>query len=74
MCEERKKKELKTILRVLSLGNKEGGDSLTETGKFKKREGFREEMISSILCRKTLGCLQGVCVDIASRQVEMWSS
>lgn len=57
MCEERKKKKMKTILRVLSLGNREGGASLIETGKFKKREGFREETISLILCRKTLGCL-----------------
>lgn len=48
MCEERKQKEMKTILRVLCLGNKEGGDSLIETGKFKKREGFREEMINFV--------------------------
>lgn len=70
MFKEREK-EMKTILRVLSLSDGEGGDSLTETGKFKKRDGFREEMIRLLLYRKTLGCLQGVCVELASRQVEI---
>lgn len=70
MFKEREK-DKETILRVLSLGDGEGGDSLTEAGKFKKRDGFREEMIRLLLYRKTLRCLQGVCVEIASRQVEI---
>lgn len=70
MFKEREK-EMKTILGVLSLGDGEGRDSLTETGKFKRRDRFREEMIRLLLYRKTLGCLQGVCVELASRQVEI---
>lgn len=72
MSKQREKEERKTMFRVLSLGSGEGDNSLTETGKLKKRDGFREKMISLILCRKTLGCPPGVCVGIASRQVGMW--
>lgn len=33
MSKEREKEEMKTMLRVLSLGSGEGGNSFTETGK-----------------------------------------
>lgn len=40
MCKEREKMGVKAILRALSLGNGEGGDSLIETGKLKRERGL----------------------------------